>query len=117
MALEWTEALTKIGRLKVRKLECSPREAVRNGRSCAQQVSAGVREAKPGRELRVIFWLHGFQIHSNSVSHDECLHSRPRAHFSEVQLSELSFAVGVINLWNRLNIGFRNVPGSAEMRV
>ncbi len=37
-----------------------------------------------------------------------------RAHFSEVQLSELSFAVGVINLCNRLNIGFQNVPGSAD---
>ncbi len=37
-----------------------------------------------------------------------------RAHFSEVQLSELSFAVGVINLWNRLNIGFGNAPGSAD---
>jgi AhpD family alkylhydroperoxidase len=42
------------------------------------------------------------------------LYERARAHFSEVQLSELSFAVGVINLWNRLNIGFRIVPGSAD---
>ena len=39
---------------------------------------------------------------------------RVRSHFSEVQLSELSFAVGMINLWNRLNIGFRNPPGSAD---
>src|ERR1044071_8840208 len=42
------------------------------------------------------------------------VYERARAQFSEVQLSELSFAVGVINLWNRLNIGFRNVPGSAD---
>ncbi len=44
----------------------------------------------------------------------DSLYERARAHFSEVQLSELSFAVGVINLWNRLNIGFRNPPGSAD---
>ncbi len=37
-----------------------------------------------------------------------------RGLFNEVQLSELSFAVGVINLWNRLNIDFRNAPGSAD---
>jgi len=41
-------------------------------------------------------------------------YERSRAHFSEAQLSELSFAVGVINFWNRLNIGFRNGPGSAD---
>lgn len=44
----------------------------------------------------------------------DAVYERVRAHFNEVQLSELSFAVGVINLWNRLNIGFRNVPGSAD---
>jgi AhpD family alkylhydroperoxidase len=42
------------------------------------------------------------------------IYERVRSHFSEVQLSELSFAVGMINLWNRLNIGFRNQAGSAD---
>ena len=42
------------------------------------------------------------------------LYERTRAHFSEAQLAELSFAVGVINLWNRLNISFRIAPGSAD---
>jgi AhpD family alkylhydroperoxidase len=42
------------------------------------------------------------------------IYERVRSHFSEVQLSELSFAVGMINLWNRLNIGFRNPAGSAD---
>jgi AhpD family alkylhydroperoxidase len=42
------------------------------------------------------------------------LYERARAQFSEAQLAELSFAVGTINLWNRLNIGFRNAPGSAD---
>ncbi|MBA3543307.1 MAG: hypothetical protein H0T83_02545 [Chthoniobacterales bacterium] len=38
----------------------------------------------------------------------DALYERARAHVSGVQLSELSCAVGVINLWNRLNFGFRN---------
>ena len=39
-------------------------------------------------------------------------YNRVRTQFSESQISELTFAIGVINLWNRLNISFRTVPGS-----
>ena len=42
------------------------------------------------------------------------VYDRVRAHFSEAQISELTFAVGVINLWNRLNISFRTTPGSYD---
>ena len=45
---------------------------------------------------------------------DDEVYERVRAHFSEKQISELTFAIGVINLWNRLNISFRTVPGSAD---
>lgn len=37
-----------------------------------------------------------------------------RKEFDEVELSELSFAVVVINGWNRLAIGFAAVPGSQD---
>jgi AhpD family alkylhydroperoxidase len=42
------------------------------------------------------------------------VYNRVRAHFNEKQISELTFAVAVINAWNRLNISFRNVPGSFD---
>ena len=42
------------------------------------------------------------------------VYDRVRAHFSEAQISELTFALGVINLWNRLNISFRTTPGSYD---
>ncbi len=42
------------------------------------------------------------------------VYERVRAQFSEAQISELTFAVGVINLWNRLNVSFRSVPGSFD---
>jgi AhpD family alkylhydroperoxidase len=37
-----------------------------------------------------------------------------RTQLSEKELSDLSFVVMAINGWNRLSIGFRNVPGSAD---
>jgi AhpD family alkylhydroperoxidase len=37
-----------------------------------------------------------------------------RAHFSDKEISDLTFAVVVINGWNRLSVAFRNVPGSAD---
>ena len=42
------------------------------------------------------------------------VYERVRAQFSETQISELTFAIGVINVWNRLNISFRTIPGSAD---
>jgi len=45
------------------------------------------------------------------------VYNRVRAQFSETQISELAFAVGVINLWNRLNISFKTVPGSADEQL
>jgi AhpD family alkylhydroperoxidase len=42
------------------------------------------------------------------------VYDRVRVQFSETQISELTFAVAVINAWNRLNISFRNVPGTAD---
>jgi AhpD family alkylhydroperoxidase len=45
---------------------------------------------------------------------DDEVYDRVRAQFSDEQISELTFAIGVINLWNRLNISFRTVPGSAD---
>jgi AhpD family alkylhydroperoxidase len=37
-----------------------------------------------------------------------------KAHFSEMEIAELTFVVGVINFWNRLAVTFRTVPGSAD---
>lgn len=37
-----------------------------------------------------------------------------REHFSESELSELTFRVAAINGWNRMNVAFRPVPGSKD---
>jgi len=31
-----------------------------------------------------------------------------------IELSDLTFAVATVNLWNRLNVSFRTPPGSAD---
>src|SRR5690349_23395241 len=42
------------------------------------------------------------------------LYRRVREHFSEGELSDLTYAVASINLWNRLNVAARTVPGTKD---
>lgn len=37
-----------------------------------------------------------------------------REHLSEKEISDLTYAIGVINVWNRLAISFQPVPGSSD---
>jgi alkylhydroperoxidase family enzyme len=42
------------------------------------------------------------------------IYERVRGQLSEKELADLSFAVMAINAWNRINVGFRTVPGSYD---
>jgi len=42
------------------------------------------------------------------------IYDRVRSQFSEKELSDLTFDVMAINGWNRANVAFRSVPGSAD---
>jgi AhpD family alkylhydroperoxidase len=65
------------------------------------------------KERAALEWTEAVtRISPDGVS-DE-VYDRLRAQFSETQISELTFAVGVINLWNRLNISLQTVPGSYD---
>jgi AhpD family alkylhydroperoxidase len=44
------------------------------------------------------------------------IYERVRTQLSEKEISDLSFIVMVINSWNRLNIGCKTVPGSADAK-
>jgi len=44
---------------------------------------------------------------------DEVYH-RVREQLSEKEISDLTFSIMTINAWNRVNIAFRTVPGSAD---
>ncbi len=45
---------------------------------------------------------------------NEALYSELREHFSEVEISELTFSIATINAWNRLQILSRMVPGALD---
>ncbi|MBX6317974.1 MULTISPECIES: carboxymuconolactone decarboxylase family protein [unclassified Pigmentiphaga] len=42
------------------------------------------------------------------------IYEHVREHFSEKEITDLSFAIMVINAWNRLNVGFRTLHGTAD---
>jgi AhpD family alkylhydroperoxidase len=44
----------------------------------------------------------------------DAAYERVRAHFSEREVSDLTFAILTINSWNRLSVAFKRVPGSAD---
>ena len=44
------------------------------------------------------------------------IYDRVRSQLSEKEISDLSFVVMVVNSWNRLNIGFKTAPGSADAK-
>ena len=65
------------------------------------------------RERAALEWTEALtQLAPHGVS--DAIYASVREQFSEQELSDLSFLVVAINGWNRLNVAFRNVPGSAD---
>ena len=67
-------------------------------------------------ERAVLEWTEAVTKLSEHGIPDE-IYDRVRAQLSEKQITELTFAIGVINMWNRLNISFRTVPGSSDEQL
>ena len=65
------------------------------------------------REKAALAWAETLtEIPVGGVS--DAAYEAVREHFSEKELSDLSFAIVAINGWNRLSIGFANTPGSQD---
>ncbi len=65
------------------------------------------------RERAALAWTEALtQLAPHGVP-DE-IYDSVRAQFSEQEIADLSFVVVGINGWNRLSVGFRAVPGSAD---
>lgn len=65
------------------------------------------------REKAVLEWTEAVTRIADGGVSDE-LFQRMKTLFSDKEISDLTFAVGVINQWNRLAITFRTEPGSAD---
>ncbi|MGH8788342.1 MAG: carboxymuconolactone decarboxylase family protein [Cupriavidus necator] len=65
------------------------------------------------RERAALAWT---DVLTNLPAHGvpDDIYERVRTQYSEKELSDLTFLVGAINTWNRLNVAFRMVPGSMD---
>src|SRR5690606_27839950 len=65
------------------------------------------------RERAALAWAEVLtKLPEQGVS-DE-IFERVRGQLSEKEISDLTFAVMAINAWNRVNVGFRTVPGTHD---
>jgi AhpD family alkylhydroperoxidase len=65
------------------------------------------------RERAALAWTEVLtRLPEEGVS--DAIYERVREQLSEKELSDLTFAVMAINAWNRANVAFRTVPGSAD---
>jgi AhpD family alkylhydroperoxidase len=65
------------------------------------------------RERAALAWTEILtQIPAQGVPDD--VYERVRSQLSEKELSDLTFLVMSINAWNRVNVGFRVVPGTYD---
>ncbi|MDB5929558.1 MAG: alkylhydroperoxidase [Polaromonas sp.] len=65
------------------------------------------------RERAALAWTEALTTLPGQGVPDE-VYERVRTQLSEKEISDLSFVVMSINAWNRVNVGFKTVPGSSD---
>lgn len=65
------------------------------------------------KERAALEWTEAITVLPKDGISDS-IYENVRGHFSEEEIVELTFAIGIINIWNRLNISFKTVPGSSD---
>jgi AhpD family alkylhydroperoxidase len=65
------------------------------------------------RERAALAWTEALTLITNGHVPDS-VYEEVRPHFSEKELSDLTYAVITINAWNRLSIASRTVPGTYQ---
>jgi alkylhydroperoxidase family enzyme len=64
-----------------------------------------------GKKKAALQWAEAVTLVSETHVPDEAF-AAVSAEFQPKEISDLTLAIGVINLYNRLSIGFRRLPGS-----
>jgi AhpD family alkylhydroperoxidase len=62
------------------------------------------------RERAALAWTEAVTLVADGHVED-AVYAAARAHFSDKELADLTFAIATINAWNRLAISSRTVPG------
>ncbi|NNH64967.1 carboxymuconolactone decarboxylase family protein [Rhizobium laguerreae] len=65
------------------------------------------------RERAALAWTEALTKLPEGGVPDE-IYERVRGQLSEKEISDLTFVVMAINAWNRVNVGFKTVPGTAD---
>jgi len=68
------------------------------------------------RERAALAWTEAVTRVSATHVPDE-VYDQAKRSFSEKELADLTLAVGMINLWNRLAIAGRTTPGTYQRRA
>ena len=63
------------------------------------------------RERAALEWTEALTLIAGHTVPDD-LYQRVREHFSEAELANLTIEVGMINMWNRINVAFHTDLGS-----
>jgi AhpD family alkylhydroperoxidase len=63
------------------------------------------------RERAALEWTEAVTLLATTHAPDKA-YETVRAQFSEKEIVDLTFAVGMINFWNRLAVSLRSVPGN-----
>lgn len=67
------------------------------------------------RERAVLAWVEALTQLGNGPVPDE-VYEPLKEHFNEQEIVELTYAVAVINAWNRIGVGFSLQPGDTNSR-
>lgn len=66
------------------------------------------------RERAALAWTEALtKLPEHGVPNE--IYERVRGQLSEKEISDLSFVIGLNNAWNRINVGVKSVPGSADV--
>jgi len=66
-------------------------------------------------EKAALAWTERVTLIAEKREDDE-IYENLRKHFTEEQIVVLTWAVIAINVWNRLNVSFKTIPGTYEPR-
>jgi alkylhydroperoxidase family enzyme len=65
------------------------------------------------RERAALAWTEALTLISESHAPDDVF-DEVRAQFSDREIADLTVAIGAINAWNRISIGFRTKAGTYQ---
>ncbi len=65
------------------------------------------------REQAALAWTESLTLIAQTHAPDD-VYEQAREQFTDAELANLSVAIGAINTWNRLSIGFRREAGSYQ---